>query len=170
VLFLRSRLDLAAAAGAAAYVAGQALATVARSTAGWTATHLGGARGAKVGLALAAAGLTIEATSTSPAPAAIGLAVAAVGSAVYWPLLLAFASRDLERPGVVVGGLSAAGYVGFLAGPPIVGWISEATDLRWGIGALALAALCGAIIPIRSNPRRARRASRSVDRAAASRR
>src|SRR5206468_1595116 len=116
-------------AGAAAYVVGQALATVTRSTLGWTAQHVGEHRGAQLGLALAAAGLLLEATSTATAPAAIGLAVAAVGSAVYWPLLLAFASRDLERPGVVVGGLSAAGYVGFLTGPPLVGWISNATDL-----------------------------------------
>jgi len=48
-----------------------------------------------------------------------------------------------------VGGLSAAGYVGFLAGPPIVGWIAEASDLRWGLGFLGCAALAGASVRLR---------------------
>jgi MFS family permease len=50
----------------------------------------------------------------------------------------------------VVGGLSACGYVGFLAGPPVVGWIAQATDLRWGIGVLAAAAFAGAVVRIRA--------------------
>jgi MFS family permease len=149
VLFLRSNLGLAAIAGAAAYVVGQSLATVARCTLGWTTDHLGDRRGAQWGLAVASVGLFVEASAQGSAPAAIGLGVAAVGVSVYWPLLLAFASRGNQRPGVVVGGLSACGYVGFLAGPPIVGWIAEASDLRWGIAALAAMALAGALIRIR---------------------
>ena len=145
VLFLRAHLGLAVAAGAGAYVGGQALATVARSTLGWTAEHVGERRGAQLGLALAGGGLLLEAISNSSWPAAVGLGLAAVGSAVYWPLLLAFASQGSDRPGVVVGGLSAAGYVGFLAGPPVVGWVAQATDLRWGLGFLGVAALGGAV-------------------------
>ena len=150
VLFLRANLGLAAIAGAAAYVVGQGLATGARCSLGWTTSHLGDRRGAQWGLALAGAGLFVEATANNNALAAVGLGAAAVGVSVYWPLLLAFASRGNSRPGLVVGGLSACGYVGFLAGPPVVGWIAEATNLRWGIGALAATALAGAVIRIRS--------------------
>src|SRR3954468_8362290 len=92
VLFLREHLGLAVAAGAGASVAGQTLATTARSTLGWTAEHVGQRRGAQLGLGLAGLGLLLEAVSSSGWPAAIGLGMAAVGSAVYWPLLLAFAS------------------------------------------------------------------------------
>jgi len=150
VLFLRANLGLAAVAGAAAYVAGQGLATGARCSLGWMTSHLGDRRGAQWGLALAGAGLLLEATANNNALAAVGLGAAAVGVSVYWPLLLAFASRGNNRPGLVVGGLSACGYVGFLAGPPVVGWIAQATDLRWGIGALAATALVGAVIRIRA--------------------
>jgi MFS family permease len=150
VLFLRANLGLAAVAGAAAYVAGQALATFARCTLGWTTDHLGDRRGAQWGLALAGVGLFLEATANSGAAAAVGLGLAAVGVSVYWPLLLAYASRGSNRPGLVVGGLSACGYVGFLAGPPVVGWIAQASSLRWGIGALATAALVGAVVKIRA--------------------
>jgi MFS family permease len=150
VLFLREHLGLAVAAGAGAYVAGQALATTARSTLGWTAEHVGERRGAQLGLGLAGIGLLLEAVSNSGWPAAIGLGAAAVGSAVYWPLLLAFASRGSDRPGLVVGGLSAAGYVGFLAGPPVVGWVAQATSLRWGLALLGAAALAGACARLRA--------------------
>jgi MFS family permease len=150
VLFLRANLGLAVVAGAAAYVAGQGLATAARCSLGWTTSHLGDRRGAQWGLALAGAGLLVEATANNNALAAIGLGAAAVGVSIYWPLLLAFASRGSTRPGLVVGGLSACGYVGFLAGPPVVGWIAQATDLRWGIGVLAAAAFAGAVVRIRA--------------------
>jgi MFS family permease len=149
VLFLRSRLEVAAVAGAGAYVVGQALATTARATLGRIAGWMGERRAAQAGLTLAGAGLLLEAVSTHPVPASIGLAAAAIGSAVYWPLLLAHASAGSERPGLVVGGLSAAGYVGFLAGPPIVGWVSNAADLRWGLAVLGSAALVGAVLPLR---------------------
>jgi MFS family permease len=150
VLFLRANLGLAVVAGAFAYVAGQALATIARCTLGWTTAHLGDLRGAQWGLALAAAGLFVEASATSGAPAAVGLGAAAVGVSVYWPLLLAYASRGSGRPGLVVGGLSACGYIGFLAGPPLVGWIAGGAGLRWGIGVLAAVALAGAIVRVRA--------------------
>jgi MFS family permease len=150
VLFLRSRLEVAAVAGAGAYVVGQALATTARATLGRIAGWMGERRAAQAGLTLAGAGLLLEAVSTHPVPASIGLAAAAIGSAVYWPLLLAHASAGSERPGLVVGGLSAAGYVGFLAGPPIVGWVSNAADLRWGLAVLGTAALVGAVLPLRA--------------------
>ncbi len=146
VLFLRSRLGLAIVAGAGAFAVGAALATFARCTLGWTAARLGGRRAAQLGLGAASIGLLVEATSRSAAVAAVGLAVAAMGVSVYWPLLLAYASDGTDRPGVVVGGLSACGYVGFLAGPPVVGWISQATSLRWGVATLAGAALVGATI------------------------
>src|SRR5207248_9830834 len=82
VLFLRAHLGLAVAAGAGAYVGGQTLATIARSTLGWTTDHVGERRGAQLGLALAGAGLLLEATASSSWPAAVGLGLAAVGSAV----------------------------------------------------------------------------------------
>jgi MFS family permease len=149
VLFLRSRLGVAAVVGATAYVFGQALATGARTTLGWTADRLGERRGARLGLALAAVGLLAEAMSHDAWVAGLGLAAASVGSAVYWPLLLATAGEGTERPGVIVGGVSAAGYLGFLAGPPLVGWIADGFGLRAGLGVLAIFATAAAITPLR---------------------
>ena len=146
VLFLRSQLGILVLAGAGAYMVGAALATTARSTLGWTAARFGSRRVAQAGLAIAGVGLLVEAASSTAIIAALGLALGALGASVYWPLLLSHASEGTDRPGLVVGGLSACGYVGFLAGPPVVGWISQTTDLRWGVAVLGLAALTGSVI------------------------
>ncbi|HZQ83801.1 MAG TPA: MFS transporter [Acidimicrobiales bacterium] len=146
VLFLRSRLAIGVLAGAAAYVAGQSLATTARATAGgWTrGVHSG--RGASTGAVLAAAGLLTEALSPVPVVAGIGLAAAAVGISMCWPLFLSEATAGEERPALIVGGITAAGYVGFVAGPPVVGWVSSVFGLRVGLVVLAAAALaCGTL-------------------------
>ena len=150
VLFLRDHLDVAALAGAGAYVCGQLLATTARATLGATAHRVGERRGARLGLAFAAGGLVLEATSGHAVVAGIGLAAASVGAAVYWPLLLADVSRGQERPGIIVGGISAAGYIGFLAGPPLVGWFSSTFGLRTGLLVLAAVATVAALFPLRT--------------------
>ena len=156
VLYLRDRLDVAVLAGAGAYVAGQALATTTRYALGAerAGAHLGGTRPARLGLGLAAAGLGIEVATEIPAVAALGLAVASIGVATYWPLLSAVATRASERPGLAVGGMSAAGYLGFLAGPPIVGAIAEGAGLRAGVLVLAAAGAAAAAIPLGGLARR----------------
>lgn len=159
VLYLRDRLDVAVLAGAGAYVAGQSLATATRWMLGSraAAARLGGVRPARVGLLVAAAGLAVEASTDLPGVAAVGLAVAAVGIAAYWPLLSAVASRSSDRPGLAVGGVSAAGYLGFLAGPPLVGAIADGAGLRAGVLALAVAAAVAASIPYDASAAKVRR-------------
>lgn len=151
VLYLRDRLDVAVLAGAGAYVVGQLLATVARTVLGSDAASArlaagGGVRAARLGLVVAAVGLAAEAATTLAAVAAAGLAVAAVGIATYWPLLSAVANGSSDRPGLAVGGVSAAGYLGFLAGPPVVGAVADGAGLRAGVLLLAVAAAAAASV------------------------
>lgn len=149
VLFLRSKLATAALVGAGAYVVGQSLATVARATLASTVERLGERLGVRLGTGLACVGITLEITAGHAVLAGAGLAIAAVGISVYWPLLLALAVEGSDRPGVVVGGVSAAGYVGFLAGPPIVGWVADGFGLRVGLLVLVAAAFVAAATPLR---------------------
>jgi MFS family permease len=150
VLFLRSRLAVGVLAGAAAYVAGQSLATVARASIGGAARRMHATWGPSAGAVLAAGGLLVEAVSPSPVLAGVGLATAAIGISMCWPLFLSEATAGQDRPAVIVGGITAAGYVGFVAGPPIVGWISAAFGLRLGLVTLASAALLTGLLPRRS--------------------
>lgn len=162
VLYLRDRLDVAVLAGAGAYVVGQSLATAARVALGSDAADArlarAGAWPARLGLAIAGVGLALEVATDLAAVAALGLAVAAVGASTYWPLLSAVANRSSDRPGLAVGGVSAAGYLGFLAGPPVVGAVAEGAGLRAGVLVLAVAGAAAASVPLRTIGRPPRRA------------
>ena len=60
----------------------------------------------------------------APRWASIGLALACVGITVVWPLLLADVNNEARHPALAIGGVTAAGYLGMVAGPPIVGVLS----------------------------------------------
>ena len=159
VLYLRGVLDVAVLAGAGAYVLGQSLATTTRWALGADGgddrlRRGGGLRSARVGLAVAGAGLALEAATDLPAVAAAGLAVGAVGVTLYWPLLSVVANRASDRPGLAVGAVSAAGYLGFLAGPPVVGLVADGAGLRAGVLVLAVVAAAAASVPLRTIGRR----------------
>jgi MFS family permease len=179
VLFLRTHLAAGVLLGAGAYCLGQAIAI---STRGGLGGHIGrvGARwGLVIGAGVAAGGLALEAGSAHAAPAAIGLALAAGGISLCWPLVMAVASTvalasvpsasgragatvgqeslgdqgDSVSPAALVGALTAAGYVGWVAGPALVGWVADTAGLSTGLfllsGLAATAAVVLALIPTR---------------------
>lgn len=146
VLVLRERLEVGALVGAGGYLVGQGIAAATRAGLGRRAGALGTTRGVAAGGAVAATGLALLALAPTAA-AVLGLVLAAVGISVCWPLLLAHANDGRERPGPVVGGVTAVGYTGFVLGPPLVGWLSGAFGLRHALLALATAALVVAIAP-----------------------
>jgi MFS family permease len=153
VLVLRNQLEVTVAAGATAYVLGQALATTSRTFLGPVAGRFGAARGVAVGSGLAAAGLVLVGVAPTLG-AAIGLAVAATGVSVCWPMLLAYASQGRDRPAGVVSGVTAMGYVGFVVGPVVIGTFAELVGLRAAVLVLALVAAGVAIAPTRVTPTR----------------
>ncbi len=75
-------------------------------------------------------------------PAAADARPADAGLATVFPSVLAAASRlpDAE-PAAGIAATSAAGYTGFLAGPPLIGVVADAVALRGGLGVVAGAAL-----------------------------
>lgn len=149
VLYLRRALGSGVVLGAGASVAGYLVAATARLVLGPLAGSRGARRGVAAGAGLAAAGLVLLALGRPPGLAAVGLVVAAGGIAMGWPLLLAQAGGDQARPGPVVGGVSAVGYLGFVVGPALVGWVAAGLGLRGGLLVLAGAAALVALAPAR---------------------
>lgn len=90
------------------------------------------------GLLLLGGGLVAAtgAVMASAAPAAwvalVGFVVTGFGASVGAPTLFALAGRASPARGAAVGTVVTVGYIGFLIGPPLVGWISQATNLRVG--------------------------------------
>jgi MFS family permease len=149
VLYLRGNLGVGVLAGVAAYVVGATLATIARVAGGPLIGALGSRRSIAIGGSLAAGGIAAEALSHNVVIASIGLAAGAVGISVVWPLLIADVSNQAPRPALAIGGVTAAGYLGMVAGPPIVGFVAGAFGLRAGLLLLAAAALFVALTPAR---------------------
>jgi MFS family permease len=145
ILYLRSHLGLGVLAGVSAYVAGESLATLARIGGG--PIRFGTRRAVFVGAGLAAAGIATEALCGTAAIAAAGLAAAAVGISVVWPLLLADVNNEARHPALAIGGITACGYLGMVAGPPLVGTLSGLFGLRTGLIVLAAIALTVAVVP-----------------------
>ncbi len=156
VLYLRTRLATGVLLGAGAYAAGQLIAATTRASGANVMNRLGHRRGFVLGSGLAAGGLVLEASFDSAAVAACGLAIAAGGISLCWPLTMARLAtpRQGEAPDaasttVLVGGFTAAGYMGWVLGPAVIGTLSDHEGLRagllllGGIAVLASAAIAG---------------------------
>jgi MFS family permease len=120
--------------------------------------RLGRARVIRCGGSLAAAGLTFALLVPSPYWALAGFAAAGAGFSSIIPLVFAAGGRI---PGVGEGAgvatVSGLGYLGFLVGPPAIGFLSELTSLRVGLFLLvalsaAAAAMVGMVTRTKANP------------------
>lgn len=147
VLYLRTRLHSGLLVGAGGAVLAYTVAATARFTLGDKVGRKGPSSGIALGAGVAAAGATIMAASTTAGLAAAGLVASAGGISMCWPLFVARAASGRNRPGAGVGAMSAVGYLGLVAGPAVVGSVSQGVGLRAGLGLLAVAAGFVAVIP-----------------------
>lgn len=141
VVFVRTHLPDGLAASALSAAAAYTVAALARLLFGPWASRRGATRGVAVGAATASVGLLVLALAPNAWIAGAGVVAAAGGISMCWPLLLAVAAAGRERPGVVVGGVSSVGYLGFVLGPTLIGAIGGVFGLEAGLFVLAGAAL-----------------------------
>jgi MFS family permease len=143
VLYLRTHLGVTALVGASAYALGQVMAIGTRLLAGPRLGRMGSRLGVVTGAVVACAGLCLEALAGSAALAGLGLALAAGGASIFWPLLMARASTVASRPTATVSAFTAAGYLGWVAGAPLIGLMADTWGL--GVGLVVTAALAGVV-------------------------
>lgn len=140
--------DGLAAAGYAVFSAAMALF---RLTGDAITIRLGRAWTIRSGAILAAAGMALAVSVQSPYWALAGFAAAGAGFSSIIPLVFAAGGRiPSVSEGAGVATVSGVGYLGFLVGPPAIGFISELTSLRAGLFLLVLlsagaATLVGAV-------------------------
>ncbi len=140
VLYLRNHLATGVLLGAGAYIVGQLVAATTRGAGGHLVGRLSTRRALIAGGCVAGAGILLESLSPVSGVAALGLALGAGGASLFWPLVMATVSRMASQVVSAVGAFTAAGYVGWVAGAPIVGWISQNLGPARGLQVLALAA------------------------------
>jgi predicted MFS family arabinose efflux permease len=144
VLYLRHHLKAGILVGAGAYVIGHCIAALARSLGGGVLKRTPVARAFVVGSAICAAGLVLEVATNSPFVAALGLTGATAGTSFFWPLVMSTIAERSSAPGRAVGTFTAAGYVGWVAGAPLIGFASDRLGARAGL--LVMAAICLIVI------------------------
>jgi MFS family permease len=90
-----------------------------------------------------ALGTLVLALAPSPLVGLVGLVVAGLGTSVLAPTLFsAVGARSARgRQGADLAAVTALGYAGFIAGPPLVGLLSSLTTLPTAIGLLSLLGL-----------------------------
>ena len=156
VLYLRNHLASGVLLGAGAYVVGQLVATTTRGAGGHLLGRLSTRRALITGGCVAGAGILLESLTSVSGVAALGLALGAGGASLFWPLVMSTVSRMASQLVSAVGAFTAAGYVGWVAGAPIVGWISQNLGPARGLQVLALAsfgvAVCTFLSPQRKEP------------------
>ncbi|MGH9288006.1 MAG: MFS transporter [Acidimicrobiales bacterium] len=105
------------------------------------------------GTALVAVGLVAGIAVNQPAAFAIGLALAGLGAAGFFPLAFSAAARtEGVSPGSGAATVSLAARLGFLVEPVLMGAVADLAGLRWAfllvvVVALVLAAGAPRIIP-----------------------
>ena len=66
------------------------------------------------------------------------------------PMIYSAAGKSkIMSPGVAIAAVSTIGYLGFLFGPPLIGFIAQATSLRISFGMIAMMGAMIAIISTR---------------------
>ena len=154
VLYLRNHLATGVLLGAGAYVVGQLVATTTRGAGGHLLGRLSTRRALITGGCVAGAGILLESLTSVSGVAALGLALGAGGASLFWPLVMSTVSRMASQVVSAVGAFTAAGYVGWVAGAPIVGWISQNLGPARGLQVLALASFGVAVCTLLSPQRK----------------
>jgi MFS family permease len=146
VLYLRNHRATGVLLGAGAYVVGQVVAATTRGAGSVLVGRLSARRGLLVGGCVAGGGILLESLSPVSGAAALGLALGAGGASLFWPLVMSNVSRLASQVVSAVGTFTAAGYIGWVAGAPIVGWVSQAYGPERGLQVLAVAAFAVAVV------------------------
>ncbi|WP_223421902.1 MFS transporter [Tateyamaria pelophila] len=90
---------------------------------------------------IATTGTVCAVVSSSYAVTLTGFALMGVGYAVIMPLAFSRAAADpYLPPGTAIASVATLGYGGLLLGPPLIGFVADATSLRIGFAILAILA------------------------------
>ena len=154
-VYLSRSLGAAAAVAALGY-AGFSLAMAASRTVGDRLNaRFGPVALARGGGLLAAAGLGLGLASGSTPAALVGFLAMGAGLGVVVPVLFrAGGSTPGVSAGVGVAAVSLIGWLGFLSGPPAIGFAASAVGLRAALGLVVLATLGLAVLAGAAGPRR----------------
>jgi fucose permease len=139
-VYLRGDLGASPALAAAAFAAFAGGMTLGRVAGDALNRRLGATRLLRGGAALAALALGTMLLVADPVAAMAGLVLVGIGVANGVPLLFSAAGQgDVEVSGPNIAAVSSMGSIGFLLGPPFIGFLADATSLPLALSSIVLA-------------------------------
>lgn len=124
------------------YVAFMAAMAGARFVGDKIAFHLGNRRTIQFNGLLIATGLLISVIFPQMLTVILGFILVGFGVSTVVPLVYGMSAKSKTMPaGMALTAVSSIGFMGFLFGPPLIGYISELSNLRWSFGLVALLGL-----------------------------
>ncbi|MBX0290022.1 MFS transporter [Hymenobacter sp. HSC-4F20] len=122
-----------------------------RFIADWFTDRFGRQRTLVLSGVLEALGLTLAVLLPSVVPATLGFMLVGLGVSSVVPLVYGAAGRSKTMsPGVALAAVSTVGFAGFLLGPPVIGLVAGATNLRVSFALIAVMGLAVAGLARRS--------------------
>lgn len=152
-VFMKQVIGSSEAVAALAFSAFSVAMVVGRLTGDALTHRFGPVALARAGGLLAAAGFVVALLAARPEVAMLGFVMIGLGYCTLFPLAFSAAGRVTGvQPGVALASVATLGYLGFLAGPPVIGLIAHATSLRVSFAlvaglAVVIALLAGLLRP-----------------------
>ncbi|KNH22239.1 membrane protein [Arthrobacter sp. ZBG10] len=106
----------------------------------------------RASMAAAAAGLCLFVLAGNIWLAAAGAALWGVGAALAFPMGMSAAADDPRRAAARVSVVSTLGYVSFLAGPPLLGYLGDVTGIHRALLAILIPILVALVLAKAAKP------------------
>ncbi len=131
----------------AGYTAFMSMMAFGRFVADWATVRFGLKRILQLSGLLTATGLLIAVLFPNIVTAITGFLLVGLGVSSVVPLVYSAAGRSkVLSPGVALATVSTIGFLGFLCGPPLIGFVAGATSLRISFAIIAVMGLCVSIV------------------------
>ena len=113
-----------------------------RFAADWVVTKYGVTSVLKMSGLIILTGLLLAVIFPGIVTATIGFLMVGIGVSSVVPMVYSLAGKSKTMlPGVALAAVSSISFLGFLIGPPVIGFIAEASSLRWSFALVALLGL-----------------------------
>jgi MFS family permease len=146
-VYLKQALSSGPGQAAAGYSGFSAAMAIFRFLGDWITARLGAFRTVLWGSLVGAVGLLWSLAVHSPALALPGFAAVGIGFSVIIPLVFGSGGRVPGiHPGAGIATVTGIGYVGFIVGPPTIGFAAQLFTLRYGLGVVVVCCLISAVL------------------------
>lgn len=146
-VYLRQNLRAGEGTAAAGYAVFSASMATFRFVGDWITARLGPLATVRTASLVAAFGLTFALAVPKAGWSMPGFAIAGAGFSVIIPLVFGGGGRVIGiKPGAGIATVTGIGYVGFIVGPPAIGFASDLVTLRYALGIVVVCCLASGML------------------------